>query len=154
MDQDATQNSAAVDEDLRQQFHFFDANSSGFIEKDELREALGKLGYEISDQGFGHLLKVVASTDDRLNFEEFIAWNRELYKEEMKAEFKAIDQDGSGWISKTELKEHSIKSKYNWTEEQIDDFLYEADANENDKVGLDEFTTAMVRNIFPSGGSK
>ena len=147
MDQETTQDSQQVDEQLRQQFHFFDANGSGFIEKDELREALGKLGYDISEEGFENLLRVVGSTDDKLNFEEFIAWNRELYKEEMKAEFKAIDQDGSGWISRVELKEHSIKMKYNWTEEQIDDFLYEADANENDKVGLDEFTTAMVRNI-------
>lgn len=131
-------------EELRQQFHVFDANGSGFIEKDELKDALKTLGYQISDEGFENLLKIVGSKDDRLDFDEFIAWNRELYKEEMKKEFNSIDSDGSGWISKAELKAYSMNMKYNLTEEQIDDFLYEADANGNDRVGLDEYISAMV----------
>jgi Ca2+-binding EF-hand superfamily protein len=131
-------------EELRQQFHVFDANGSGFIEKYELKEALKTLGFQISEKGFDNLLHIVESTDDRLNFDEFIVWNRELYKEEMKNEFDTIDADNSGWISKSELREYSKKMKYDLTEEQIEDFLYQADANQNDKVGLDEYISAMV----------
>jgi len=134
---------AQIDE-LRQQFQVSDANGSGFIEKDELKDCLKTLGYQISDEGFENLLITVGSRNDRLNFEEFIAWNRELYKEEMKQEFNAIDTDGSGWISKAELKAYSMRMKYNLTEEQIDDFLYQADVNQNDKIGLDEYISAMV----------
>lgn len=131
-------------EELRRQFHVFDANGSGFIEKDELQQGLKTLGYEISDDRFEKLLEVVGSSDDRLNFDEFIALNRELFKEEMKTEFEEIDTDKSGWISKTELKEYSKKMRYGLTEEQIEDFLYQADSNENDKVGLDEYIAAIV----------
>jgi len=131
-------------EELRQQFHVFDVNGSGFIEKDELKQGLKTLGYQISDHGFNNLLEVVGSTDERLNFEEFIAWNGELYKEELKGEFKSIDTDGSGWISKAELKKYSSTMKYNLTEAQIDDFIYNADANQNDKVGIDEYIAAVV----------
>ena len=34
--------------------------------------------------------------------------------------------------------------KYGLTEEQIEDFLYEADENGNDRVGLDEYVAAVV----------
>lgn len=131
-------------EELRQQFNVFDPNGTGFIEKEELQEALKTLGYQMSDDGFDNLLQIVGSTDDRLNFDEFIAWNRELYKEEMKQEFDSIDSDHSGWISKSELRAYSKTMKYNLTEEQIEDFLYQADANQNDKVGLDEYISAMA----------
>lgn len=131
-------------EELRKQFHVFDADGSGFIEKNELQQGLKILGYQISDEGFENLLRIVGSKDDRLDFDEFLAWNRELFKEEIKTEFNAIDTDGSGWISKAELKAYSMKMKYGLTEEQIDDFLYGADKNENDRVGLDEYISAVV----------
>ncbi len=134
-------------EELRHQFLVFDVNGSGFVEKEELQQALKTLGYQITEEGFENLLQIVGSKDDKLDFDEFVAWNRELYKEEIKAEFNIIDTDRSGWISKAELKEYSRKMKYNLTEEQIDDFLYDADANENDRVGLDEYISAMVRNF-------
>ena len=131
-------------EELRQQFHVFDANGSGFIEKEELKQGLMALGYQISDEGFHHLLTLVGSTDDRLDFEEFMKWNHELFLQDMKAEFEAIDTDQSGWISKSELREYSRGMKYGLTEEQIEDFLYEADENGNDRVGLDEYVAAVV----------
>lgn len=141
---DESSSDTQIEDELRRQFHIFDANGSGFIEKEELKVGLNTLGFQISDEGFNHLLAVVGSTDDRLNFREFIVWNRELFKEEMKAEFEAIDMDGSGYINKSELTEYSSRMKYGLTEEQIEEFLYQADANDNDKVGLDEYISAVV----------
>ena len=131
-------------EELRQQFHVFDVNGSGFIERDELKRSLMTLGYPISDEGFHHLYTLVGSTNDRFNLEEFSRWNRELFQQDLKAEFQAIDTDHSGWISKSELREYAKRMNYELTEEQIEDFLYEADENGNDRVGLDEYISAIV----------
>jgi len=131
-------------EELLQQFHVFDVNGSGFIERDELKQSLATLGYPISEEGFHHLFALVGSTDGRLNLEQFSRWNRELFQQDLKAEFQAIDTDHSGWISKAELREYSKRMNYGLTEEQIEDFLYEADENGNDRVGLDEYIAAIV----------
>ena len=70
--------------ELRYAFHAFDANGSGFIEHDELHDGLKLLGWEISENGIQHLLQLVESKDDKLSFEEFVAANATLWKNDMK----------------------------------------------------------------------
>eukprot|EP00934_Nitzschia_sp_Nitz4_P000999 Nitzschia sp. Nitz4//scaffold317_size20466//1311//2144//NITZ4_008660-RA/size20466-augustus-gene-0.18-mRNA-1//-1//CDS//3329547527//999//frame0 len=129
---------------LREQFHVFDANGSGFIERDELQQALKTLGYENTEQAFLDLMTFVGSSDDRMDFEEFTKWNRELYRQDMKKEFQTIDTAGTGWINKTELLEYSKNMKYNFSLEQVEEFLYQADTNQDDKVDLEEYINAMT----------
>ena len=133
---------------LRHQYHVFDVNGSGYIELDELKRGLNLLGFNITDAGLQNLLELVGSVDNQMNFEQFIAWNRELYRDEMKGKFKTIDTDHSGWISRPEAKAYSDKMEYNFTDEQIDDIMYEADLNEDGKIQLEEFITAMVRFVW------
>ena len=129
---------------LREQFHVFDLNGNGYIELDELRQGLKRLGYQINDEGIAHLFNLVGSKDQRLNFEQFITWNRELYIQDMKEKFQEIDTDQSGWISRTELMEYYKKIDYEYTEEEIDDILYEVDFDGDGKIQIDEFITGMV----------
>eukprot|EP00977_Amphora_coffeiformis_P007228 scaffold1569_cov171-Amphora_coffeaeformis.AAC.14 len=124
---------------LREQFHVFDLDGNGYIEPDELRQGLKTLGYQISDEGFAHLLDLIGSVDQRLNFEQFISWNRELYLQDMKEKFREIDTDHSGWISRSELMEYYRKTQCEYTDEEIDDMMYEADINEDGKMQIDEF---------------
>jgi Ca2+-binding EF-hand superfamily protein len=131
--------------ELQRSFHAFDTNGSGFIEMDELKEGLKLLGYNISDKGIDHLLSLVESADDRLNFEEFIAWNGLLWKDEMKAKFREIDADSSGWIGKNELKQWAMDMGHGFTEEEIDDMCYEMDSSGDDRISVDEFIKGMVR---------
>lgn len=131
--------------ELQRSFHAFDKNGTGFIEMDELKEGLKTLGYDISEKGIGSLLELVASSDNKLSFEEFITWNGLLWKDDMKTKFKSIDTDGSGWINKAELKQWSVESGYGFSEEQIDDLCYEMDSSGNDRISIDEFINGMVR---------
>lgn len=131
--------------ELQRSFHAFDTNGSGFIELDELKEGLKLLGYDISDKGMTHLLSLVESKDDRLDFEEFIAWNGLLWKDEMKAKFRKIDSDNSGWIGKSELQQWALDMGYGFTETGIDDMCYEMDSSGDDKISVDEFIKGMVR---------
>jgi len=119
-------------------------NGSGFIEMDELKEGLETLGYDISENGIGHLLELVESSDNKLSFEEFISWNRELWKDDMKTKFKSIDVDGSGWINRVELKKWTTDSGYEFSEEQIDDLCYSMDSSGNGKINIDEFIQGMA----------
>eukprot|EP00980_Cylindrotheca_fusiformis_P002946 scaffold683_cov124-Cylindrotheca_fusiformis.AAC.15 len=132
--------------ELQRSFHAFDANGSGFIEMDELREGLKRFGYNISEEGIDHLLALVESTDDKIDFEEFIAWNALLWKDEMKTKFQEIDKDNSGSIDKVELKQWAKKMGYGFTETEIDDICYEMDSTGNDKISLDEFINGMAAN--------
>ena len=60
-------------EELRQQFHFFDVNGSGHIEKDELQASLKRLGQDWTMAQIDTLMKKVDfNKDGKLNFEEFI----------------------------------------------------------------------------------
>lgn len=131
--------------ELQRSFHAFDTNGSGFIEMDELKEGLKVLGYNISDNGADHLLALVESTDDKLDFEEFIKWNRLLWKDEMKSKFGDIDADSSGWIGKNELTHWAMDMGFGFTEEEIDDMCYDLDSSGDDRISVDEFIKGMVR---------
>jgi len=139
-----TEDDSQIDDEFRLHFHVFDTNGSGFIEREELKESLSRLGYPVTDEGCDRIFQLVHSQDDRLNLNEFIRWNRELFRLDMVKEFKSIDTSHDGTIDKSELTEHSKKMKYGLTEEQIEDFLYEIDSNGNDIVGLDEYIAATV----------
>lgn len=129
---------------LKEQFHVFDLDGNGFIDYDELRQGLKRLGYQLSDEGIENLFNLVGSKDQRLNFEQFIAWKRELYIQDMKDRFREIDTDQSGWIGRQEMMAYYDNMEYAYTEEEIDDFLYETDFNEDGKMQIDEFIAGMA----------
>jgi Ca2+-binding EF-hand superfamily protein len=124
----------------------FDVNGTGQIEPEQLQQALASSGRVLTQTQVKDLIKTVdANKDGKLNFEEFIAWNRHMFLDQMKADFQAIDVDGSGYIDKVELKAMALKLNFGVTEEELDDLTYEMDANQNDRIGLDEFIVGMVR---------
>lgn len=55
-------------------------------------------------------------------------------EEEYRAAFRLFDKDGDGSISATEVKAFLINMGENWTEEEIDDMINEADADGNGEV--------------------
>jgi Ca2+-binding EF-hand superfamily protein len=131
--------------ELRRTFHAFDTNGSGFVEHDELKANLKLLGHDISESDIEHLLTQVESKDSKLNFEEFIAWNRLLWKDDMEAKFNKIDSDSSGYIDKIQLKAYVVDMEYGFTEEELDDMCYEMDSNGDERIYVDDFINVMVR---------
>jgi Ca2+-binding EF-hand superfamily protein len=103
------------------------------------------LGHDISESDIEHLLTQVESKDSKLNFEEFIAWNRLLWKDDMEAKFNKIDSDSSGYIDKIQLKAYVVDMEYGFTEEELDDMCYEMDSNGDERIYVDDFINVMVR---------
>jgi len=130
--------------ELRRTFHAFDTNGSGYIEHDELKINLKTLGYNISEEGIDNLLSMVESKDNRLNFEEFIAWNGILWKDDMKEKFKAIDSTSRGYIGKSQLKGYVAELGGGFDDEALEELCYEMDPEGNDRILLDDFIQVMA----------
>ena len=134
--------------ELREHFHVFDINGSGWIEFSDLKESLAILGQPNDDDAVETLLKSIdLDTDGRISFDEYIAWNRQLFIDDMTAKFNQIDEDGDGTIGKVELKKVALELGYGLlvTEEEIEQLTYEMDFKQNGSVDVEEFILAMVR---------
>lgn len=132
-------------QELRRTFHAFDTNGSGYIEHDELKANLKTVGYNISEEGVNNLLALVDSKDSRLNFVEFIAWNRVLWKDDMKEKFKSIDAKNRGYIDKSQLKAYVAELGHGFSDEELEELCYEMDPEGDDRIQLDDFINVMVR---------
>ncbi|CAJ1943621.1 unnamed protein product [Cylindrotheca closterium] len=131
-------------QELRRTFHAFDTNGSGYIEHDELKANLKTVGYNINEEGIDNLLSMVDSKDGRLNFEEFIAWNRVLWKDDMNEKFKAIDAKNRGYIDQSQLKAYVVDLGHGFTDEELEELCYEMDPEGNDRILLDGFINVMA----------
>ena len=133
-------------EELREHFHIFDLNGSGWIEKDDLQQALAILGQPSDDDEVNKLLTAYdTNLDGRVSFDEYIAWNRQLFVDEMTTKFNEMDEDGSGTLDKVELKKIALELGFGVTEEELDDLTYEMDINQDGNIDVEEFILAMVR---------
>ncbi|KAF3776511.1 Calmodulin [Nymphaea thermarum] len=63
----------ANDEHLRKAFSFFDKDGNGFIELEELREALVEEGVSDSDVAVDILREIDSDKDGRISYDEFVA---------------------------------------------------------------------------------
>ena len=158
-------------EELKQQFHVYDVNGSGYIEHDDMKIALiniaknknktttnGKgISQHVTDNEVTELIKQVDyDNDGKLNFEEFISWNRQCFINQMTIDFQKIDIDSNGYLTKNEikqwllqLKKDGITENYNdenikISEEELDDLCYELDINGNGRISLNEFIYGMA----------
>ena len=153
--------------ELKEQFHIYDINGSGYIEHDDMKAALLNINkskakdgvcQHITDNEITQLIKEVDyDNDGKLNFDEFIAWNRQCFINQMKVDFKDIDKDSSGYLTKSEIKAWLIKVKQDGTtdnyndgnisidETELDDLIYELDSDGNDRISVDEFIYGMAK---------
>ena len=166
-------------EELKQQFHVYDVNGSGYIEHDDMKIALiniaknknknktstsdddtkkgNIISQHVTDNEVTELIKQVDyDNDGKLNFEEFISWNRQCFINQMTIDFQKIDLDSNGYLTKNEiknwliqLKKDGITENYNdenikISEEELDDLCYELDINGNGRISLNEFIYGMA----------
>jgi calcium-binding protein CML len=132
-------------QELREHFNILDLNGSGWIEESDLKEAMAHLGTPKDDYEVKKLLQSIdTNSDGRLSFEEYVAWNSQLFVNDMKMKFKQLDEDGNGSIGKVELKAFAMELGYGVTEEELDQLTYEMDTDQDNKIGIEEFVCAMV----------
>lgn len=64
--------------------------------------------------------------------------------EELRAQFQAMDKDGSGMILAKELNEIIRKKKLNMSDKEINDLIEEVDYQGNGKINYSEFLSATI----------
>ena len=135
------------EEVIGEAFKLFDLNNDGQISFDEIRILCGKIGALPSEQ---KALLRFADKDrsGTIGKVEFISVWRFLKKygegseeEDIAKEFKALDQDGSGFITKHEMLETITKCQHLTGEAELEaqKCLDEIDLDEDGKVSFPEF---------------
>ena len=136
-------------------FHVFDTDGSGGISRQELTEALQKLGQELSKREMDAIFRDVdADAGGSISLAEFVAtMNRRMRKmhghiRKFKRSFRMFDTDGSGEITRDELENVMRGCGRNPTEEQLDDMMGDLDADGSGSIEFEEFIDMMVAKML------
>uniref|UniRef100_A0A453CY37 non-specific serine/threonine protein kinase n=2 Tax=Aegilops tauschii subsp. strangulata TaxID=200361 RepID=A0A453CY37_AEGTS len=115
---------------LKEMFQTMDADNSGAITYDELKEGLRKYGSTLKDTEIRDLMDAAdVDNSGTIDYIEFIAATLHLNKlereEHLVAAFSYFDKDGSGYITVDELQQAC--QEHNMPDAFLDDVIKEAD---------------------------
>lgn len=142
-------------------FQKFDADDSGCIDASELGHVLDLLGLSVDDKT---LTKMMAEVDDdgsgEIDQDEFMAMMAKnvgsqgsMLEGELRYAFTMLDEDGSGTISCTELKNSCERLGEKLSAEQVAAMLTLVDSDGSGDIDYDEFAS-MARSSGLGEGAK
>lgn len=70
----------------------------------------------------------------------------ELYLEKLRADFKDMDFDGDGTVTRTDLRQKAKELNYILSEEELEGIIESMDTDGDGKISLEEFMAAVVKN--------
>mmetsp|Transcript_41778 Transcript_41778/g.87688 ORF Transcript_41778/g.87688 Transcript_41778/m.87688 type:complete len:516 (-) Transcript_41778:72-1619(-) len=133
---------------LVEAFNNADVDGSGQLSKEELKLLLSQLGMKKDDRDQDQWFGIIDEDDNgEIGFDEFVnIFRREnefsLNLEQFLREtFNLYDSDGSGEISREELKTMMAQLGYDLTIRQLDEMIAEVDENNNGEIDFQEFVT-------------
>ncbi|RUP43400.1 calmodulin [Jimgerdemannia flammicorona] len=145
-------NGAQIKE-LKETFKQFDQNNDGVISLMELREVMGSMKLRPSDEELQQMIKDVDRNENgTIEFEEFVVLmssplktdeDHETQDRELHDAFAHFDLDGSGTISKKELKIAMANLGDDMTPEQIRVTMNTYDLNGDGEIDFQEFKVMM-----------
>jgi len=140
--------------DLREAFGLFDKDGDGTITLKELSSVLNSLGQNPSEEELvGMIREVDQDNSGTIEFEEFCVlmaknMREQDNEEDLQEAFKIFDADGSGSITKDELKATLATVMGNTDEslpeDDIDEMIKEADIDGDGQVSYEEFVKVMM----------
>lgn len=138
-------------ESLRCAFELFDTDGSGAISSSELGAVMRKLGHEPTQDELNDVINEHdADGSGQIEFQEFCVLMAEQMtdankEETLQAAFNTFDKDGSGYISRSELREVMKSLGENLTDEDIDEMMNEADSDGDGTISFAEFVKMMSK---------
>lgn len=134
-------------EGIRQMFMDMDADGSGTISFEELREGLRRKGALVAD---GEVQRIMAHVDldgnNTLDFQEFLTATVFLGKlqrrENLMAAFQHFDHDSSGFITEEELL--LALQQEGVTADAIESILEDCDRDNDKRIDYEEFCRMML----------
>jgi len=138
---------AAKDADLQAVFKQFDIDGDGYIQEEELRQVMTKMGQNPTDEEIKAMFKAAdLNRDGKISFEEFIEISRaNPLSLSLKTVFGELDLDGGGHITRVELKQAFERMGHKVGDADVDAIFRQADKNSDSKINFDEFVTMMCQ---------
>jgi len=133
--------------DLQAVFKQFDIDGDGFIQEDELRQVMTKMGQSPTEDEIKAMFKAAdLNKDGKISFEEFVEISRaNPLSLSLKTVFGELDLDGDGHLTRVELKQAFEKMGHKVSDAEIDGIFQQADKNSDSKINFDEFVSMMCQ---------
>ncbi|MCO5600802.1 hypothetical protein L7F22_054918 [Adiantum nelumboides] len=133
---------------LKEIFKMMDTDGSGAITFEELKAGLRRLGSPLVDNEVRVIMEAAdIDKNGSIDYEEFIAatmlLNKRHKEEDLAAAFSYFDKDGSGLITKNELKQTCLDHRMDASE--VQDILREIDQNNDGCIDYGEFVSMMCK---------
>ncbi|KAF9621650.1 hypothetical protein IFM89_025561 [Coptis chinensis] len=139
---------------LQQMFNNMDTDRSGTITLEELKVGLSRLGSKLTESEIKQLMDAAdVDKNGSIDYIEFITatmHRHRLEKEEnLYKTFQYFDKDGSGFITRDELK-HAMSEYGMGDEATIDEVIRDVDTDNDGKINYEEFVAMMKKGIHDS----
>ncbi|EXC26388.1 Calcium-dependent protein kinase 20 [Morus notabilis] len=131
---------------LKEMFKMIDADNSGQITLEELKNGFERVGANLKDSEI-HGLMQAADIDNSgtIDYGEFVAamlhLNKVQKEDHLYAAFSYFDKDGSGYITPDELQQ--VCEKFGLENVQLDDIIREVDQDNDGRIDYNEFAAMM-----------
>lgn len=138
-------------QNLRNAFTIIDVNGDGQLTIEELKLGLTKIpGINLNLDDLGKAMTMIDTNQNGLiDYTEFIAACLHSYnylkESHLRSAFSYFDKDGSGTISREELRQCLQSDDFTLKDEEVDNLLNGVDANDDGEVDYDEFMEMMTK---------
>ncbi|KAH7126119.1 complex of Cambr and Cam [Dactylonectria macrodidyma] len=136
--------------EFKKAFSVFDADGNGQVTASEIGTVLRSLGQNLSDAELeGMVNGIDVDKNGSIDFNEFLTImaakkeNNDLQEDLLDA-FKTFDKDGSGTISRDEIRQVMLSLGENLTDDDINEMLQVADKDGNGTIDYNEFVQIMT----------
>merc|ERR1719312_783025 len=136
--------------ELKEAFDAFDKDGSGAISQDELLGVMRAMGQNpTEDEVLNLMMEADLDGNGTIEFQEFSELMKEKYRFEdqesdLKEAFKLFDRDRDGFITLKELKKVSQILGNLMEQEELEEFMREADVDGNGQLDYEEFCKMML----------
>ena len=131
-------------------FKLYSNGENGYVNTSELSKIFKAINIDASDEEIKEIIKKLDLEDKKeINHEEFLTIINQKEKdidgvEEVLKAFKVFDKDGNGLININELKNIMLNIGNNWSEDEINEMLGEADFDMDGYINYEEFIRRMM----------
>ncbi|KAJ8756275.1 hypothetical protein K2173_025087 [Erythroxylum novogranatense] len=142
---------------LKEMFKMIDADNSGQITFEELKEGLNKVGANLNESEIYDLMQAAdVDNNGTIDYGEFIAATLHLNKVEKEdhlfAAFQYFDKDGSGYITLDELQQAC--EEFGIEDIRLDELIKEIDENNDGTIDYNEFVAMMQKGTVTGPNKK
>ena len=131
-------------------FNLHSKDQDGSVNTSELANIFKSINIDASDEEIKEIIgKLDLENKTEINYEEFLSIINQKDKdvdeeEEVLKAFKVFDKDGNGLININELKDIMLNIGNNWSEDELNEMLGEADIDMDGYINYEEFVRTMM----------